>query len=264
MTAIRSVRPAQGRFVQISNAAAQDRRLSLRARGILLFILSLPPDHHFTSEWLGTQVLEGRDAIRSALRELETCGYYRRTRRSNGRGQWTWEQVISDSPLTEPAGPGDEIRKSTIRRPARRARPAKAAVPAKLNSPHIGRSTLYRGIRMRSRLEASYAAHLDATIGPDKWEYEPVCFAGPDGQWLPDFRVDEPEGHAYVELKPLILRQSPAEDIDKILCQMSVALLSDPQCILRLQFWDWEASTGDVVTLGADGHWSATSAASPT
>ena len=51
---------------------------------------------------------------------------------------------------------------------------------------HKGRPTVYKGIEMRSRLEADYAAHLDRS--GVKWEYEPTCFAGPKGQWLPDFR----------------------------------------------------------------------------
>lgn len=99
MTAIRSVRAAEGKFVQISNAALQDRRLSAAARGILAFVLSLPVDHHLTAGWLEDQFPEGRRRIRSALAELEACGYYRRTRISHGRGKWEWDQVISDAPM---------------------------------------------------------------------------------------------------------------------------------------------------------------------
>ncbi len=95
---IRSVRAAEGRFVQIANGAAQDRRLSLRARGVLLFVLSLPPEQHFTAKWLESQVPEGREAVRAALRELEMHGYLRRERTSRG-GTWVWDQVISDAPL---------------------------------------------------------------------------------------------------------------------------------------------------------------------
>ena len=96
MTAIRSVRAAEGRFVQIANAALQDQRLSFAARGILAYVLSLPPDQHLTAAWLETRATEGRRAVRSALRELETAGYYRKTRTSAGRGKWNWDQVMSD------------------------------------------------------------------------------------------------------------------------------------------------------------------------
>lgn len=106
MTSIRSVRAAEGKFVQVANGAAQDRRLSLRARGVLLFILSLPPDRPFTAKWLETQVPEGREAIRSSLRELVEYGYMIR-RPTSRDGTWTWEQVISDEPMIEEADDGN-------------------------------------------------------------------------------------------------------------------------------------------------------------
>lgn len=49
------------------------------------------------------------------------------------------------------------------------------------------RPSIYNGIPMRSRLEARVAAWLDS-LGV-LWEYEPVAFASPDGQYLPDFRL---------------------------------------------------------------------------
>lgn len=100
MTAIRSVRAAEGRYVQIANSALQDHRLSLSARGLIGYVLSLPPDKTFTAAWLETQVPDGRREIRSALRELAAAGYYRSTKHSTG-GTWIWDQVISDAPLTD-------------------------------------------------------------------------------------------------------------------------------------------------------------------
>lgn len=49
------------------------------------------------------------------------------------------------------------------------------------------RPTKYRGIQMRSRLEASIAQWLDAE-GVD-WTYEPEAFASEEGQYLPDFEL---------------------------------------------------------------------------
>lgn len=67
--------------------------------------------------------------------------------------------------------------------------------------------TEYRGITMRSRLEADFARHLDE-LGVE-WRYEPVIF-GPRGQgYLPDFRVDRPESSDFIEVKPT-LREVPA------------------------------------------------------
>lgn len=107
-----------------------------------------------------------------------------------------------------------------------------------------GRETLYRGIKMRSRLEADYAAYLDQR--DFEWEYEPTCFAGPDGQWLPDFRSNN---IVYTEVKPVyLLERQPSENapdvverIDKLLRQMSVAWLSEPHAYLHLVFWSYGA-----------------------
>lgn len=78
------------------------------------------------------------------------------------------------------------------------------------------RPTTYNGIQMRSRLEASFAAHLDNLGEP--WTYEPRCFATARGQYLPDFIV---RGVAYVEVKP------PVADFDAALDRMHIILSSE-------------------------------------
>lgn len=73
----------------------------------------------------------------------------------------------------------------------------------KRNGRWKARPTSYAGVMMRSRLEAAFAQFLDARKW--NWEYEPLCFAGPDGQYLPDFRIlfdEKPDSGIYVEIKP--------------------------------------------------------------
>jgi hypothetical protein len=110
MTSIRSVHSSEGKFVQLTNAAGQDPRLSLEARGIIYFVLSLPPDFHFTGQWLEEHVPNGRDVVRRALRELKGAGYFRSHKKSLGRGRWEWDQVISDSFIPD----GDESGNGTF------------------------------------------------------------------------------------------------------------------------------------------------------
>ena len=102
-----------------------------------------------------------------------------------------------------------------------------------------GRKTMYKGIEMRSRLEADFAAFIDRNT-PD-WDYEPVCFAGPNGQWLPDFRVRHDGMAIYFEVKPMGMldNEDEAADIDGLLEQMSVVWLTEPDAILQLTFWTW-------------------------
>lgn len=89
--------------------ALQDDRLSFRARGVLASVLSRPADWRTSAVRLARQSpTEGRDAIKSALIELEATGYLQRTRFQNERGQWEWDWNISDDPTQFPAKPVDE------------------------------------------------------------------------------------------------------------------------------------------------------------
>lgn len=89
------------------------------------------------------------------------------------------------------------------------------------------RPTTYKGIQMRSRLEAAYAAHCDAFR--DAWTYEPQCFADEHGQYLPDFLVSG----EYVEIK------NPHADIDAALNRMHAIRASEPQAPLTVVTGTW-------------------------
>src|SRR3712207_2492916 len=54
--------------------------------------------------------------------------------------------------------------------------------------PGEARRTMYRGIPMKSRLEARAAQWLDSAPGV-RWQYEPVAYADQTGQYLPDFEA---------------------------------------------------------------------------
>lgn len=110
------------------------------------------------------------------------------------------------------------------------------------------RTTMYKGIKMRSRLEADFAAFLDRNT-PD-WDYEPICFAGPDGQWLPDFRVTHNGQHIYFEIKPRALLEDEGADLDPLLEQMSVMWLTEPDAILQLTFWTYGEPQGSYTFFG--------------
>lgn len=97
---IRGPRP-QGHFTILRNVVLRDERLSFRARGILACVLSRPDDWRTTSETLAKQSggREGRDAIRSALKELEMAGYLRRYKVNDKvTGQITTVTYIFDEP----------------------------------------------------------------------------------------------------------------------------------------------------------------------
>lgn len=101
-----------GNFTTLSNELLQDRRLSLKARGLLGLMLSLPDSWSFNVRGLATLCREGTDAVRSALRELEAAGYVRRRQPCGPGGQFahsayevfekpTTENPATDNPTTE-------------------------------------------------------------------------------------------------------------------------------------------------------------------
>jgi hypothetical protein len=97
---IRTARP-QTKFTIIKNSVLTDDRMSFRARGILAAILSRPDDWRTSSETLAKQSggREGRDAIRTALKELEACGYLiRRKEKHPKTGQFSTNYYVFDEP----------------------------------------------------------------------------------------------------------------------------------------------------------------------
>lgn len=102
MTIIRGPQPNEN-FQILPNATARDKRLSFRARGLLVLMLSYPPDWKFNRDWLARQTDgEGVTAVRTALTELETCGYLVR-RRITVDGRFDWAQTVYRSPQAKEA-----------------------------------------------------------------------------------------------------------------------------------------------------------------
>lgn len=97
MSIKRAPRP-QAHFTIISNDVLRDDRLSFRARGILASILSRPDNWRTDSESLARESKEGRTAILTALKELESVGYLRRNKFQNEKGHWVTESLVFDKP----------------------------------------------------------------------------------------------------------------------------------------------------------------------
>lgn len=87
MSIIRTRLPFEDRYTQVPNAWLRDARLSWRARGILAGILTHREGWEVTAESIIDGGVEGRDAVRTAIRELVDAGYLRliRDRGKDGR-----------------------------------------------------------------------------------------------------------------------------------------------------------------------------------
>lgn len=76
--------------------------LSLKARGMLCTMLSLPDDWEFSENGLQAILKDGQTSVRSAIKELESAGFLSRTRErdENGRmGKCVW--IVCDYPRFE-------------------------------------------------------------------------------------------------------------------------------------------------------------------
>lgn len=75
-------------YTVMSNHHLKDTALSLKAKGLLSMMLSLPDEWNYTTRGLAAICKEGVDAIGGALRELEKAGYIvRRQLRGPGAHQ---------------------------------------------------------------------------------------------------------------------------------------------------------------------------------
>ena len=73
-------------YTVMSNHHLRNRTLSLKAKGLLSQMLSLPEDWDYTLQGLAQINKESIDAIREAVRELERAGYIKRSRERDERG----------------------------------------------------------------------------------------------------------------------------------------------------------------------------------
>ena len=86
-------------YTVMSNHHLRDKGLSLKSKGLLSMMLSLPEDWNYTTRGLAKICKEGVDAIGGALRELEGAGYIVRHQMRDRQGRISdTEYVIYEQP----------------------------------------------------------------------------------------------------------------------------------------------------------------------
>ena len=86
-------------YTVMSNHHLRNEKLSLKAKGLLSMMLSLPENWNYTTRGLAAICKEGVDAIGGALRELETAGYIVRHQLRDRHGRISdTEYVIYEQP----------------------------------------------------------------------------------------------------------------------------------------------------------------------
>lgn len=88
-------------YTHMANYHFRDRELSLRAKGLLSLMLSLPEDWDYSLAGLTTLSGDGESATRAALKELEKKGFLeRKPIRESGKFV-DWEYLIYEKPVGE-------------------------------------------------------------------------------------------------------------------------------------------------------------------
>ncbi|MCG9039912.1 hypothetical protein [Laribacter hongkongensis] len=91
-----------GNFTQIPNSLIRNEHLSLKALGVIVHLLSLPPGYRISLEGLCAVRKEGETAMRTAIKQLESLNYMRIVRDRSASGQFIQSRwIVSDEPIVD-------------------------------------------------------------------------------------------------------------------------------------------------------------------
>lgn len=90
------------KFTMVNTDILKDRRLSLKAKGLLIHLLSYPDNWEFHRKNLYNIATDGRHSVINALEELKKCGYLviAQDRDEKGKINYIWH--IHEEPIKPP------------------------------------------------------------------------------------------------------------------------------------------------------------------
>lgn len=101
------IRKKNENYTIVSNVCIRDNRLSLKAKGLMSLVMSLPNDWDFSIQGLSLIVKEGKSAIYTAINELKDFGYCQVVSNRDDKGKiigndYTFfEEPCADVPYTD-------------------------------------------------------------------------------------------------------------------------------------------------------------------
>lgn len=86
-------------YTVMSNYHFREKAMSLKAKGLLSLMLSLPEEWDYSVNGLVAICKEGKDGINSTLKELEKFGYVKREQKKDNRGRFAdIDYIIYEKP----------------------------------------------------------------------------------------------------------------------------------------------------------------------
>ena len=128
-------------YTIMSNHHLRNKALSLKAKGLLSLMLSLPEDWDYTTRGLASICKEGVDSVCATVRELEAAGYIIRRRIRDKNGQMRgMEYTVLEQPQPPEQGPEEAASKCAQPKQAepKREKPVQEN-PAQLNTKEINK-----------------------------------------------------------------------------------------------------------------------------
>jgi hypothetical protein len=96
-------------YTIISNSVLRDKRLSLKAKGLLITVLGLPDTWDFSIQGISTILKEGRDSVTAAISELIEFGYCSRVEEREPDGKFVGtDYTFYEAPIIARVEPQQE------------------------------------------------------------------------------------------------------------------------------------------------------------
>lgn len=117
-------------YTVMANHHLRDERLSLKSKGLLSLILSLPDDWRISIEGMTQFSADGKDAIRSAIRELTDAGYITRAQTHSEAGTFSgYDYIVHETPVASPSSGFPTMEKPTTENPTLRNTEELSTIP---------------------------------------------------------------------------------------------------------------------------------------
>ena len=217
-------------YTVMSNHHLRNKELSLKAKGLLSQMLSLPEDWDYTLKGLSLINREKIDAIREAIRELERAGYIVRSRERDEKGRLRGtDYVIFEQPQTPPVSDLPILENPTLDNPTQ-------------EKPTLEKPTLENPTQLNKDIlsKEQSITDLSSTDSIPFHSLNPLPFAHGEAATPPERKRTEAKSNSAVEIYREIIKDNIEYDhliqnckIDKDRLDEIVDLMLETVCTAR-------------------------------
>ena len=217
-------------YTVMSNHHLRNKELSLKAKGLLSQMLSLPEDWDYTLAGLSFINREKIDAIREAVKELERAGYIVRSRERDEKGRLRGaDYVIFEQPQTPPVSDLPTLENPTLDNPT-------------LEKPTLEKPTLENPTQLNKDISSKEQSitDLSSTHSIPFHSLNPLPFAQGEAATPPERKRTEAKSNNAVEIYREIIKDNIEYDhliqnckIDKDRLDEIVDLMLETVCTAR-------------------------------